>query len=271
MFFTASKVFWILSQPGNLLLIGLCLGVVLMARRRWRKAGRRLMGVTVGAGLVVAVLPLGPWMIGPLEDRFPPLAETPDRVHGIVVLGGIVDPVVTESRGRAALGGAVERLMAFARLARQYPKAKLVFSGGSGSLTRQDLKEARFVDPVLRDLGLEAGRVMFEDQARNTHENAVLSRKLAAPKPGETWILITSAFHMPRAVGAFRVAGWTVLPYPVDFITPAGQTAGLQFNFAGGLGAFGAALHEWLGLAFYRLSGKTDAFFPAPSLPDSGG
>ncbi len=267
MFFTASKILWILSQPGNLLLIGLCLGVVLMATRRWRKAGRRLMGVTVVVGLVVAVLPLGAWLIGPLEDRFPTVTETPARVDGIVVLGGIIDPLVTASRGQVAVGGAVERLLAFARLARQYPQARLVFSGGSGSLTRQDLKEARFVDPVLRALGLDAGRVMFEDQARNTHENAVLSRGLAGPRPGETWILVTSAFHMPRAVGSFRAAGWTVLPYPVDYMTRAGQTAGLQFNFAGGLGTFGAGLHEWLGLAFYRLTGKTDAFFPAPGAP----
>ena len=264
MFFSLSKVLWILSQPGNLLLIGLCLGAVLMATRRWRKAGQRLMGVTAVVGLMIAVLPLGPWLVTPLEDRFPTVTETPVRVDGIVVLGGIVDPVVTASRGQTAVGGAVERLMAFARLARQYPKAKLVFSGGSGSLTRQDLKEARFVDPVLSTLGLDPGRVMFDDQARNTYENAVLSHALAGPKPGETWILITSAFHMPRAVGSFRAAGWSVLPYPVDYMTRAEQTAELQFNFAGGLGTFGAGLHEWLGLGFYRLTGKTDAFFPAP-------
>ncbi len=270
MFFTASKILWILSQPGNLLLIGLCLGIVLMATRRWRGAGRRLVGATAVVGLIVAVLPLGTWLITPLEDRSPPVTETPARVDGIVVLGGIVNSVVTESRGQVAVGGAVERLIEFARLARQYPGARLVFSGGSGSLTRQDLKEARFVEPLLRSLSLDPGRVIFEDQARNTYENAILSREKVKPKPGETWILVTSAFHMPRAVGSFRAAGWTVLPYPVDYMTSAGQTAGLQFNFAGGLGALGAGLHEWLGLAFYRLSGKTDAFFPAPGIPDSG-
>jgi len=264
MFFTLSKILWIVSQPGNILLILLLFGVLLMGFRRWRTAGRRMVGLVAVVGVVVAVAPIGVWMMAPLEDRFPIVSEPPPWVDGIIVLGGVVSPALTESRGQTSLGGAMERLMAFASLARRYPDAKLVFSGGSGSLRHQELKEARYADPVLRDLGLDAGRVMFEDQSRNTFENAVLSRKLADPKAGETWILITSAFHMPRAVGCFRAQGWTVLPYPVDYSTLVDQGFDLQFNFTGNLSRLGNGLHEWLGLAVYRLTGKTNTFFPAP-------
>ncbi len=264
MFFPLSKILWIISQPGNILLILLLLGVLLLGTRRWRTAGRRIVGLVAVVGALLAVVPFGAWMIAALEDRFPVVSEMPPRVDGIIVLGGVVNPALTESRGQTAIGGAVERLMIFASLARRYPEAKLVFSGGSGSLRYQDLKEARYVDPVLRDLGLDGGRVMFESQSRNTFENAVLGRKLADPKVGETWILITSAFHMPRAVGSFRAQGWDVLPYPVDYSTMVDQGFEMQFNFAGGLGRLGNGIHEWLGLAFYRLTGKTNAFFPAP-------
>lgn len=267
MFFYLSKILWTIAQPGNLLLIALLFGVLMLGTRRWRSAGRRIVGVVAVVGAVLAVMPFGAWLIAALEDRFPIVSEMPSQVDGIIVLGGVVDPSLTESRGQVAIGDAVERLMAFASLARRYPDAKLVFSGGSGSLRYQDLKEARYVDPVLRDLGLDGGRVLFEGQSRNTFENAVLSRKVADPKPGGTWILITSAFHMPRAVGSFRAQGWTVLPYPVDYNTLADQGFEVQFNFSGGLRKLGHGLHEWLGLAMYRLTGKTNTFFPGP---DSG-
>ena len=105
---------------------------------------------------------------------------------------------------------------------------------------------------------------MFEDRSRNTHENAVFSHALAQPKPGETWVLITSAFHMPRAVGAFRRAGWTVVPYPVDYALEPDPPMSWQMDFLGAMGTLRSAVHEWTGLAAYRLTGKTDALFPAP-------
>ncbi|MBI3113874.1 MAG: YdcF family protein, partial [Rhodospirillales bacterium] len=213
MFFTLSKVLWFVADPGNLLLIALVVGVALLATR-WRRGGQRLLVVVAVAAVFVAVVPAGRWLVGVLEDRFPAIDEPPARVDGIVVLGGFVDPVLSAARGRAAIGGAVERLFAMAALAKRYPRAKLIFSGGSGSLIHQDKKEAHLIAPLLLELGVDPARVAFEDASRNTAENAEFSRRLADPQAGETWLLVTSASHMPRAVGCFRKAGWPVVAYP---------------------------------------------------------
>ena len=263
MFFYASKIAWFVASPGNLLLILLVLGTALLWTR-WRRAGRWLSACVVTLGVVMAVLPLGHWLRVSLENRFPLVTTPPERVDGIVVLGGVVNQFITEARGQTAIGGAVERLTAFAELAARYPDAKLVFSGGSGVPFRQELKESHYVGPVFERLGLEPGRVIYEDRSRNTAENAEFSRRLARPRPEETWLLITSAFHMPRAVGCFRRAGWNVVPYPVDYKTDGDNQTAPPGSFSAGLGSLDGALHEWMGLAIYRLGGKTDALFPAP-------
>ena len=263
MFFELSKTAGaFLVNPGNLFFLVLLLGAVLL----WtpaRSLGRWLVALAVLSGLFAATVPAGRSALLALENRFPAVRELPSRVDGVVALGGMVDPFVTRARGQLTLSGAVERLLALAEIGRQYPEAKLVFSGGSGVLGRQDATESGALRPHLAAFGLDPARVVFEDRSRNTHENASLTRALVQPRPGETWILVTSAFHMPRAVGAFRRAGWRVVPYPVDYqLEP--DPPGWGFDFLGGLGALRAALHEWTGLVVYRLSDKTDALFPAP-------
>ena len=263
MFFVLSKVLWFVVNPGNMLLVFLGLGLWLLWTRWWRW-GRRLVTMVAVAGVLLAVVPVGSWLYGFLEDRFPAISKPLARVDGVIVLGGVVDPVMTKARGQVSVGSGVERLLAMARLAKRYPKARIIFSGGSGSLTNQDMKEAHAIPPLLRQLGVDPARVIFEDQSRNTAENAEFSLRLAKPKPRETWLLVTSAFHMPRAVGTFRKAGWTVVPYPVDYSTDGRKAAPLRFNFASGMGSLAVAIHEYLGLIFYWLDGKTDSLFPAP-------
>jgi uncharacterized SAM-binding protein YcdF (DUF218 family) len=263
MFFSLSKIFWFLVNPGSLFLLLLCLGCGLLWTP-WKRAGRALLSFVVVIGLAAGTLPLGDSLFSVLEDRFPIVEELPDDIHGIVVLGGLSSPPLTVARGQVALNGAVERLTEFSALAKRYKDAKLVFSGGSGDLLNQKHKEAITLSPVFDLLGVDKERLLLEDQSRNTFENAVFSKRIAAPASGEKWLLITSAFHMPRAVGCFRKAGWDVVPYPVDFSTKPEPFFSLSFNLVRGLGRLSGALHEWLGLVFYRLSGRTDNLFPAP-------
>jgi len=263
MFFELSKILWFLVNPGNLLLLFLVLGVALLWTRR-RRFGRWLVGFTTAVFLVLAVVPVGRWAFGFLENRFPALVHLPDQVDGIIVAGGVVNPVTSRDRGQLDINGAAERVYEMAVLSQRYPRARLVFSAGSGSLLHQEYKEADAMVPLLRQFGVDPGRVIFENQSRNTYENAEFSRRVAQPKQGETWILITSAFHMARTVGSFRKAGWDVTPYPVDYHTRKSGTIPVDFNFAGGLGSLGAAVHEFLGLLFYWLNGKTDELFPGP-------
>ena len=262
-FFYMSKFFWVFFEPAQFFFIFLCLGAVLLWSR-WRRAGRWLITLLAVAALAVATLPIGVQLSLMLENRFPAVTEPPERIDGIITLGGILDQFVTKQRGQISFGGGADRLAQFSRLAQRYPDAKLVFTGGSGRALRQDVKEADYIKPVMDLLGVEADRIIVENQSRNTYENAVAAFNLVKPKPGETWILITSAFHMPRTVGCFRKVGWRVFPYPVDYRLQGDENWELGFSFITGLAQLSHALHEWVGLIAYRLMGKTDILFPGP-------
>jgi uncharacterized SAM-binding protein YcdF (DUF218 family) len=261
--FVLSKIVGLLSDPANVVFLLLAAGWLLLFTRR-RRVGRALVGLAVAIMVVGGTLPLDQILIQHLEGRFPAPAQLPERIDGIVVLGGAVDPVISAARGQVAVNGAVERLTALLPLSKRYPEAKLVFSGGSGTVLTQEYKEARYAEDFFREIGLEVDRILLENQSRNTRENAVLSKEIAQPRPGETWLLVTSAVHMPRSIGAFRAVGWSVLPYPVDYQTGGSLTltGGLRFSF--GLGGYNGVLHEWMGLVAYRLAGWSDTLLPSP-------
>jgi uncharacterized SAM-binding protein YcdF (DUF218 family) len=269
MTFVLSKVFWAVFNPGNVILFCVAVGALglLAPWRRLRRAGGVLLGTGLAVALALAVLPAGRWLVDPLEARFPTPVDLSEPVDGIVVLGGSISLGLSSARGRAELTGAADRLTAFVALARRYPKARLVFTGGSGSLRDQVRREADFVEPLLIELGIAPERLLVERDSRNTRENAVNALRLAKPASGETWLLITSAAHMPRAVGCFRTAGWPVVPYPVDYRTDGGPGRLLHIDFAGGLDLATYGVHEWVGLVSYRLFGWTDRLFPRPYGP----
>lgn len=264
MSFIASKLFWWAANPGNVLLALLCLGLVALLLGR-RRLGQGLVSVVALVGLAVTVLPVGSWLLLPLENRFPAPA-LPDRIDGIVVLGGSINPALSVARGQPILTDSAERLFAFVELARQHPEARLLFTGGSASLFDEADREADIARTVFRGLGLDVDRILFERDSRNTYENALYSKRLAEPKPGERWVLITSAYHMPRGVGCFRAQDWPVIPYPVDYGTaPQGNPP--SFSLLAGLDDVHWALREWIGLAFYYVAGRTDRPFPGPVAP----
>jgi uncharacterized SAM-binding protein YcdF (DUF218 family) len=265
--FVLAKLFNFFLQPG--LWIGLLLltGCILLWTKRHR-IGRWILTATMAFAVLITVLPVGLTMVEILENRFPIATKLTGPVDGIIVLGGTIQQLTTKYRGQPSLTGGAERLTEFIVLAKRYPRAKLVFSGGSGLLLRQEVKEAETARLFFAQMGLDTSRVVFEDQSRNTFENALYTHKLVSPKPKERWVLITSASHMPRSVGSFRKAGWNVIPYPVDFSTYGPEQRGIGFNIISGVRQFGTALRAWAGLLAYRLLGRTDALFPAPQKPD---
>jgi uncharacterized SAM-binding protein YcdF (DUF218 family) len=260
--YVLSKVLWFPLRPGTFALILGCVGLWAVWRgRRW---GRWPLLAALGFYLVVLATPVSQWMLIPLEERFARPAATPARVDGVVVLGGAVDQTITEARGIPALNGAAERMTEPVALARRYPEARLVFTGGQGSLVHGEQTEADVARALWIAMGVPPGRLTFEEASRNTHQNAVLTRRLVEPRPGETWLLVTSASHMPRAVGVFRHAGWNVVPWPVNYRTGRSLAAWYDAPFPDRLGQFEIALKEWLGLIAYRLMDRTDALFPTP-------
>jgi uncharacterized SAM-binding protein YcdF (DUF218 family) len=260
--YIASKILGFVAMPSNDLLAAGLLGLLLMRTKRTARAGRRLVAVALVLVLAFGLLPLGRLLMLPLEERFPPWDASRGAPDGIVALGGEIEPEVAD-RPDSGLNEAAERITAIAGLARRYPAAKILFSGG-GILLRPGSSEAQAAGVLFESFGIPASRFILEDRSRTTAENAVFSRELAMPKAGERWLLVTSAWHMPRAVGAFRKAGFPVEAYPVDYRTP---TAGLWIPFGSvstGLRRTDTAVREWFGLVTYWLMGRSTALFPAP-------
>lgn len=263
MFFALSKIGWYLVQPLVIVLIIAVAGLLCPILRLPRLG----TGLVIGAVILLAVFslsPLGLLMLSALENRFSK-PQLPSQVAGIVVLGGSFDTRVARTRGEPELNDAADRITTTLALSRQFPEARVIFSGGAAGVFSEDVKESDVARELFGAIGLDPARLELEDRSRNTTENALFSRAIADPKDGEVWLLVTSAAHMPRSVGCFRVAGFDVLPYPTDYQTPAGSavfepsTATVR-----NIEKVHFAIREYLGLLAYRLTDKTDALFPAP-------
>ncbi|MGU3540351.1 YdcF family protein [Methylobacterium sp. A54F] len=265
MFFPLSKVIFFAITPSNFLILACLVGCGLLALG-WRRLGGWLVGL--GAlGLALAGLsPLAYWALLPLEERFPPFADDGRPPTGIIVLGGGVEAGLSAARGQVIFNDAGERPIYFADLARRYPAARLVFSGGSGSLRDGSISEAELISRFADTLGLPRSRLILEQRSRNTHENARFTADFVQPKPGERWLLVTSAWHMPRSIGCFRQAGFDVTAVPVDYRTRGEQDAARFNSYASdGLTLLDVAAKEWVGLVAYKLAGYTPDWLPAPA------
>ncbi len=248
-------------SPGAWLAVLCGAGAVLLWFRP--RAGRILVSLGALGFLAIAVLPIDQWLLLPLENRFPqPPADT--KLAGIIVLGGSIDAALTADRGMPALNSAADRLTALAALARSRPDLPIVFTGGPAPNRPDGPTEADGVRLLMRQLGVPEGRVQYEQASRTTYENAVLSARIVHPKPGDVWLLVTSAAHMPRAIGTFRAARWTVLADPVgykSFRDPADR--GRRW-FGERLWLIDTAAHEWLGMVAYWGMGWSSELFPGP-------
>lgn len=261
LFFWASKLVWAVLSPATLVLLMLAVAWVLLWRGASRWA-RRLLGLVVLVLAGVGVFPVGEWVLFPLERRFPSNPVLPAQVQGIIVLGGGEDAARSAIWNQVEMGDCAERVLAFLSLARRYPEARLVFAGGSGSLTDQGHKGADVMRRLCGEQGLDLARMTFERLSRNTYENVLYSRALVQPRPGENWVLVTSAWHMPRSVGVFRKVGWLVIPYPVDHWTSPGHLLRMDLDLASHLRDLNVGTKEWMGLLAYAITGKTTAFLP---------
>ncbi len=262
MFFILSKVLWIVAAPTNVLVALALLGALAApSGRRW---GSRLTVSALTVLLLCGVLPVGKLLLRPLEDRFPQAVLATDLdPAGIIVLGGAIDQEIGAARGTVALAQGAERLTAGASLARRYPGVPLVYTGGSNALVSDIGGEAEDAKRLWLDLGVAPARIRLETGSRNTEENARFTRDLFHPSPGQRWLLVTSAYHMPRSVGLFRAEGFDVVPVPVDYRSTDGWRDLMpSSDVAAGLLRFDMAVREWIGLVAYRASGRISDLFP---------
>lgn len=264
MFHFVSALLSFFIQPSNLALAAIAAGFIIEPRRR--RTGRRLIAAGLGWIVLAGFLPLGNAIILPLENRFAARELPPPRhdITGIIILGGFEDGRLTAERGGLEVNEAAERLTEGLRAARLLSDARLVFTGGNGSLIGGTDAGAA-VHEFLVDAGILPSRITIESASRDTYENAIRTHEAVHPKPDERWLLISSAFHMPRAVGTFRALGFNIVPYPVDFRTRgSANLLDLNGSFAAGLQLTDLAAREWLGLVAYRILGRSAELFPGP-------
>ena len=267
MFYTISKLFWFVAAPSSVIAIAFALAFVAWFFN-WRRLARGSALAGAALYLIFGVAPTGTLLALALENRFarPPAdAPAPD---GIIVLGGAMDDQMLVKRGALVLGPSGTRMSEAVALSRRYPQAKFVFTGGSADLAGHThaMTEAEAARRFFEAMGVAPGRTILEDHSRNTFENAVFTRDLVKPKPGERWLLVTSATHMPRSMGIFRQAGFEVVAWPAHYFTYGSWRSALQPNLqpSDGLWITDIAVREWIGLIVYRLTGKSNALFPAP-------
>ena len=262
--YTASKLLGLLTTSGTVLMLVLVAGALLLWSRRWR-LGRALLSVVVLGMAVLIFLPVQPAITGMLENRFPQALPLPDHIDGIIVLGGMVRPAISQARGRPTLNDAAERLFEGAHLAHLHPEAKVLFTGGSPNPWAPQARESDFADKALIEMGVDPSRLLIEDRSRNTYENAIFSLPLTEDGGKGTWILVTSAIHMPRSVGVFRKAGWNVIPWPCNYLT-GGEPEWTNEDVAiQRLYFLSRTAHEMIGMLYYRLRGWSDTLFPGPN------
>jgi uncharacterized SAM-binding protein YcdF (DUF218 family) len=267
LFFILSKTLGAMLLPTNFLIGMGVVGAILLVTR-FALLGRRLVMISVLLLVVCGLSPLGSVLLYPLESRFPAWdAGSGAAPDGIIVLGGSIEPDLSAAHGAPVVRSSPDRVIVAAALALRYPNARVVFSGGSANLISNDAREADFAGAIFESLGVAKSRLIMERGSRNTLENAQFSKAIVAPKAGERWLLVTSAFHMPRSVGLFRKAGFPVEPYPVDWrVGGGGDLLSLTNTATDGLGRTDLAVREWIGLMAYRVTGKIDDLLPGPAV-----
>lgn len=266
MFYVLSKVGFLFLRPSNALILALLLGAGLRLLG-WRRRGAELIGIALGVLAICSWTGVPTLLLRPLEQRFSvPSEQESLNPAGILVLGGVVDTGLSTERQTAELIDGAERLVAAAELAKRYPQARVLLSGGSnGVFATDEIAESVIARKLLIEFGVPSDRITIEDHSRNTRENAEFSFSTVEPAPQEQWLLVTSAFHMPRAVGTFRAAGWNgVVAWPVDYRTGTDTDWFGSRTAAEGLIMTDIAIREWIGLIAYRFAGYTDALFPRP-------
>ncbi|HEX5006852.1 MAG TPA: YdcF family protein [Hyphomonadaceae bacterium] len=269
LFFIASKVGWFFLTPSNLILLAMLIGVGLLYWKRARRIGWRIATGGAIAAVVVTIVPIGDWLIASLERRFPPYVAcktAPKPIAGIILLGGAITTQKVGTKFFEDLGPGADRIRKAAQLAHEYPDLLLVVSGGQAFPRQGARSEAVATADLLIELGVDLKRQRLETGSRTTAENA---KFVADQTTGEgAWLLVTSAFHMPRSVGTFRKAGIDVIAAPTDWMVDDDRPI-LTINALDRLGRLDLGVHEYLGLIGYWLTGRSSGILPGPRKEDA--
>ena len=253
------KFLWGLLINLDLLLQGAMLLGLILWMTRWRKVGQRLIVIGLVPFLIISLTPFSRWMLGDLETHISSQKDIPSNAKGLILLGGPISLAETAERGAAVYNKTVGRVSDFIMLAHRYPKLPIIVTGTS--------LEAKHIAHLLTQSGIDSKRLILENASRNTRDNAYKSYDLVHPGSSDLWVLVTSAHHMPRAVGLFEGAGWNVFPYPVDYQTSTHKSWASWLYGLDRLNtlAFSTLMLQWAGMINQYLEGDSKYILPPQS------
>ncbi|HEY4944019.1 MAG TPA: YdcF family protein [Rhizomicrobium sp.] len=240
--FVVTKIVELILQPANFAILLFAAGAAL-SWTEWHGLGRAIVTVTAAICLTVLLFPVDQWLAYPLESKFMQ-PRPPAHVDGILILGGNLPNMV---EGATA--------------ARRYPKATVVYTGGSVYLFGDD-GGPQYAATTLSSLGVSRDRLVIEGKSRTTFENLQFSRNLLSPRKGQVWLLVTTAIQMRRALAVADHLHWPMVPWPSENISDRSGQSYWLFSFEKTSYSLGRVLHEYESLVAYRLEGKTDSMFP---------
>lgn len=242
---------WIINIDLFFILFLVLGGILLLLKKR--KWGKRFFVFSCLGLLLFAIIPVGLWTFEDLENRFPRMTYIPPNAKGMILLGGSFDQMTSKARGETAYTLAAGRFIWFVETAKANPHLQLVFTGTPF--------EAEIAKKGFKALGLDPSSILFEHNSKDTKDNAAKTRDLVKPNPQDQWLLVTSAYHMPRSVGLFRKAGFNVIPCPVDYHTPGDYEMWFFLGLKLNLDAWQASSREWLGMVINYLMGRSDEVY----------
>ena len=260
--FLLSKIVWVILSHLNLLIIFLIFGYLFKILRK-RLVSRAFYLISLLFFIIVGILPTGTFFLSELESKYPALNILPKDINGIIILGGPTNPNLTHIHNQVAFNEAGERLTEAIRLIKIYNSSTVIFSGGSGSLNPDVLPHTFVAKKFFLEMGVDINKIIFESKSNNTYENILFSKNIVNPKKNEKWLLVTSSFHMTRAMNVAEKLKWEFIPYPVDFRTgnekikfiPTFDKILPNFN------RFNLAAHEIVGLISYYFLGRTSKIY----------
>jgi uncharacterized SAM-binding protein YcdF (DUF218 family) len=259
--FVAGKLLWIIVQPLTLALIVKVLAFLALVLGRRKLAG--FLSLLAGTILFVALFTTtGAWSLQKLEARYP-RRDLPPNVTCMIVLGGAFDLEVTAGRGGMEMNQAADRFIEAARLARLYPAAKILVSGGDGSFSGNYKGDAELSGDYFAAMGVDPARIIQEKTSRNTAENVAETKALLDKNSMRDCLLITSAYHMPRATSLFSKQGVATFAWPTDYRASGSVEFRLDFTQPSLNAALtSTAMREWAALLNAYLQGKSATLVP---------
>ncbi len=257
MSFYLSKILWFFINPFNLLILLFILIITLLFFFKKNKIIYFFLILNIFSFIIFAIFPFGNYLIFKLEKNYHSQFDFPNKIDGILILGGATNPYLSKEYNQINLNGSAERLVESVKLIKKYKNAKIIFSGGSGSINEPQLDHAKVAKKFFSQMGIDSNLIIFENKSRNTYENILFSKKIVAPKKNEKWIVVTSAFHMNRAIFIAEKYNWELTPYAVDFTQSKKLFLRPNLNLLGNINTLQHGSHEWIGLIAYYLMGRT--------------